>query len=185
MAPLTPPAGRHPHHDPTVTRSGDDPNRPTARVPRRTAMALGITGAAIAGGLMWGYRPGGPFTREAQRKRVLRNDPMGAETILGHEAVDTAESSPRGLLSKSTDVWLGRWFKDERSSPEELRQELIAYAVAHGWAQDDASTTAQFWSGSRVDPDTKTVLRLIIAAETDYSPTDVRYGTVYVSLSCR
>lgn len=167
--------------------SAEDPTAGSVsrRTPsRRTVVALlAVVGSVVAGGVVWSLRPGGPLTQGAGLQ-ALRDDPMGAQTILGHEAVDSAESSPSGPLSKTTDVWLRRWFRDEGSTPQALQRELIDHALANGWTQEPASTTEGSWSATRTDEGTGTELGLLIVLETDYSPSDLRYLTVLVSLRC-
>ena len=110
----------------------------------------------VGGGLTWAFGPGGPLSHEARQLRALKNDPMGHETILGVKAVHTEESELPGWTTwKYPGVHLNRWFQDPSKPAEQLRNEFINYAKAHGWEKESrfGSPTSWFARHSHRDSD--------------------------------
>lgn len=124
---------------------------PPSRLSRRkllTRIGCGtlVGGLTVGGGLTWALGPGGPLSHEARQLRALKNDPMGHETILGVKAVHTEESELPGWTTwKYPGVHLERWFQDPSKPAEQLRNEFINYAKAHGWEEETRITTPTAW----------------------------------------
>lgn len=79
-------------HDPSPGSTGPPPRVSRRKLLARIGCGTLTGGLAIGGGLTWAFGPGGPLSYEARRLRALKNDPMGAKTILGLTAVHTEES---------------------------------------------------------------------------------------------
>ena len=156
--PTAVPDPHQPFHSPTPP---SESTGPPPRVSRRKLLArIGcgtLTGGlTIGGGLTWAFGPGGPLSYEARRLRALKNDPMGAKTILGLTAVHTEESELPGWTTwKYPGVHLNRWFQDPSKPAEQLRNEFISYAEAHGWEKESrfGSPTSWFARHSHRDSD--------------------------------
>ena len=124
---------------------------PPSRLSRRkilTRIGCGalVGGLAVGGGLTWAFGPGGPLSHEARQLRALKNDPMGAKTILDLTAVHTEESELPGWTTwKYPGVDLNRWFQDPSKPAEQLRNEFIDYAKSHGWEEQSRATTSTLW----------------------------------------
>ena len=134
---------------------------PPSRLSRRqilTRIGCGtlVGGLAVGGGLTWTFGPGGPLSHEARQLKALKNDPMGAKTILGLTAVRTEESElPVWTTWKYPGVHLNRWFQDPSKPAEQLRNEFINYAKARGWKKESrfGSSTSWFARHSHRDSD--------------------------------
>ncbi|RAX19255.1 hypothetical protein DRB06_14185 [Actinomyces sp. Z5] len=114
----------------------------------------------------------------------MAEDPMGADTIAGYQAVRSSRSPSPGLLSKPSTVWLRHWFRADGVAPGDLMGELVDYAVDHGWAGGEYSLPG-VWESSRRDPRLDGPLILLISLVDDVDPADALHGTVRVSLTYR
>lgn len=123
---------------PPPDKAADRPGQATRRrmLIRTAGLVIG-GGLAIAGGYVWTHGPGGTLSYEARRLRALRDDPMGAETILGVSAVFTeSRELPRWFQWKYGGVPLRRWFYDASMTSAELTSPFIGYAESHGWTKN-------------------------------------------------
>ena len=159
------PDPHQPFHSPTPP---SESTGPPPRVSRRKLLArIGcgtLTGGlAIGGGLTWAFGPGGPLSYEARRLRALKNDPMGAKTILGLTAVHTEESELPGWTTwKYPGVHLNRWFQDPSKPAEQLRNEFINYAEAHGWEKESRFGSPTSWFARHSHRDSNDYMELAI-----------------------
>ena len=173
---------------PSPDSGSQDPAQPaphrTGRIARRRLLisALALTGTAVGGGALWCYRPGGPRAVAARALSALHDDPMGANTILGHRAVYSDESSPPGLFSKKTTLWVRNWFRDEATAPETLMGEFIDHARGNGWSTGDYSLPT-LWAASRSAPGLQAPLGLLISQEDTYESDSAFHRTVRISLT--
>ena len=158
-------------HDPSPGSTGPPP-----RVSRRKLLArIGcgtLTGRlAIGGGLTWAFGPGGPLSYEARQLRALKNDPMGAKTILGLTAVRTEESELPGWTTwKYPGVHLERWFQDPSKPSEQLKDEFIDYAKSHGWEEQSRVTTSTLWLAQHTHRKPDDYMQLFIGLSEDTPP---------------
>lgn len=153
--------------------------------PRRHLLAWLAGGSAIAigGGLLWAYRPGGYFTRDAIDLRALRADPMSNTTLLGLRAIKAEDSTPAGVFAVQTPrMRLTRWFRDENSTPQDLQSRLITYAEEQGWTEEELTYESNLWIGRRNSPSTDTDMSITINTPPADSPSDQEYNTVRISL---
>ncbi|RAX22590.1 MULTISPECIES: hypothetical protein [unclassified Actinomyces] len=151
------------------------------RVPRRL-LGLTAVGAALGGGAWWWLRSTGAVA--VRPVEVMAEDPMGADTIAGYQAVRSSQSPSPSLLSKPSTVWLRHWFRGDAVAPEDLMGELVDYAVDHGWAGGEYSLPGA-WESSRQDQRLDGPLNLLISLVDDADPADALHGTVRVSLTYR
>lgn len=107
---------------------------------------------------------------------------MRASTILGHRAVYSDESSPPGLFSKKTTLWVRNWFRDEATAPETLMGEFIDHARGNGWSTGDYSLPT-LWAASRSAPGLQAPLGLLISQEDTYESDSAFHRTVRISLT--
>ena len=149
---------------PSPDSGSQDPAQPaphrTGRIARRRLLisALALTGTAVGGGALWCYRPGGP------------------------RAVYSDESSPPGLFSKKTTLWVRNWFRDEATAPETLMGEFIDHARGNGWSTGDYSLPT-LWAASRSAPGLQAPLGLLISQEDTYESDSAFHRTVRISLT--
>ena len=133
-------------HDPSPGSTGPPPRVSRRKLLARIGCGTLTGGLAIGGGLTWAFGPGGPLSYEARQLRALKNDPMGAKTILGLTAVRTEESELPGWTTwKYPGVHLERWFQDPSKPSEQLKDEFIDYAKSHGWEEQTRVTTSTLW----------------------------------------
>ncbi|CAM3104293.1 hypothetical protein ACSL103130_11850 [Actinomyces slackii] len=163
------------------------PSANVTQPPRRHLLAWLAGGSAIAigGGLLWAYRPGGYFTRDAIDLRALRADPMSNTTLLGLRAIEVQDSTPAGWFAvQAPRMRLNRWFRDDNSTPHDLQSRLITHAKKQGWewAEDSDSAVPSIWIGRRSSPSTDTDMSLTISISPADSPSDQHYNTVRISL---
>ncbi|SDN28686.1 hypothetical protein [Actinomyces ruminicola] len=151
------------------------------RVPRRL-LGLTAASAAVGGGAWWWLRSTGAAA--VRPVKVMAEDPMGADTIAGYQAVCSSQSPSPGVLSKPSTVWLRHWFRDDAVAQEDLMSELVDYAVEHGWAGGEYSLPGA-WESSRQDQRLDDSLNLLISLVDDVDPADALHGTVRVSLTYR
>lgn len=147
---MLPTAARPPHDDadrPAPDEAVDRPGRATRRrmLVRTTGLVIG-GGLAIAGGYAWTHGPGEALSYAARRLRTLRDDPMGAETILGISAVFTkSRELPTWFQRKYGGISLRRWLYDASRTPAELTSLFIDYTENHGWIKDPGPSTPESW----------------------------------------
>ncbi|MDO4900405.1 hypothetical protein [Actinomyces sp.] len=150
------------------------------RVPRRVLGLIALT-VGLGGGAWWWLRSA--EAAAVKPVEVMADDPMGADSLAGYQAVYSSRSPTPSLLSKPSTVWLRNWFRADAVAAEALMGELVDYAVEHGWAGGDYSLPA-VWESSRQDPQLEGPLNLLISLA-DVDPTDSLHGTVRVSLTYR
>ena len=139
-----------------------------------------VGGLAAGGGLTWAFGPGGPLSHEARQLRALKNDPMGHETILGVKAVHTEESELPGWTTwKYPGVHLERWFQDPSKPAEQLRNEFINYAKAHGWEKESRFGSPTSWFARHSHRDSNDYMELAIGLS---QPNSTAKNTVLVVL---
>lgn len=159
------PEPHHPFHSPTPPSESTDPPPHPSR--RKLLIRIGCGtlagGLVVGGGLTWAFGPGGPLSYEARRLRALKNDPMGAKTILGLTAVRTEESElPEWTTWKYPGVHLNRWFQDPSKPAEQLRNEFINYAEAHGWEKESRFGSPTSWFARHSHRDSNDYMELAI-----------------------
>ena len=108
----------------------------------------------IDGGLViaveheWTYGPSWTPPYETRGLKALRDDPMGAETILEISAVFTdSEELPTWFQWKYGDVSLRRRLYDARRTPAELTSLFADYAESHDWTKNPRPSTPESWIG--------------------------------------
>ena len=108
----------------------------------------------IDGGLViaveheWTYGPSWAPPYETRGLKALRDDPMGAETILEISAVFTdSEELPTWFQWKYGDVSLRRRLYDARRTPAELTSLFADYAESHDWTKNPRPSTPESWIG--------------------------------------
>ncbi|BDA63797.1 hypothetical protein [Actinomyces capricornis] len=159
--------------------------------PRRRSRRWVIASAALAGitvvptGLAWAFGPGGYLGENARKLRALENDPMGAETILGHTAFHTERARLPGWLEKTTSMYLRRYFQTEQP-PAAFMQEFITHAEGHGWTKDEKFSSDDLWSARHTERDSDDYMHLGIAMtdEDSYAPSNLQ-GAILVILDYR
>lgn len=157
------------------TMAASQPQGPDREPRPRRSRRWVIASAALAGitvvppGLAWAFGPGGYLGENARRLRALENDPMGAETILGHTAFHTDKARlPGWFEAKYTGVYIERYFRAEHPTPT-LMPKFIAYAEEYGWTEDTAATVADNWQGHHTDRDADDYMHLTIAVTDEHS----------------
>lgn len=181
---------------PVVHSSRDDADHPVPeqrgesprRLSRRKMLTLTaglVTGGGLAagGGYAWAHGPGGPLSYEAKQLQALRDDPMGAGTILGISAIFTESPEfPRWFQWKYGGVWLRRWFYAADRPPAQLGDLFIAYAEHHGWTKDPGPSTPESWIGRHGGPAPTDDMILNIAPDLGPRETEPLNNSVNVRL---
>ena len=155
---------------------------------RRQALLLtGLGGLTTAGGLYWAYRPGGYLTQEARDLRALENDPMGAETILGHTAIHTDKPDLSTWHLKTPIISLDRYFRSKDDTPQDLKTELVSYAKKVGWSEKDQEyPDTNRWAGQHSNRTANDYMQLAITITTEHpDPSDPLHDSVAISLFYR
>lgn len=178
------PEPHHPFHSPTPPSesTGPPPHVSRRKLLARIGCGTLTGGLAIGGGLTWAFGPGGPLSYEARRLIALKNDPMGAKTILGLTAVRTDESELPGWTTwKYPRVHLERWFRDPSKPSEQLKEEFIDYAKSHGWEEQSRVTTSTLWLAQHTHRKPDDYMQLFIGLSEDTPPegSDVDTTTNY------
>ncbi|MBO3725397.1 hypothetical protein J5X07_10255 [Actinomyces bowdenii] len=155
--------------------------------PRRSRRWV-IASAALAGitvvppGLAWAFGPGGYLGENARRLRALENDPMGAETILGHTAFHTDKARLPGWLEwKTSRLYLKRYFHSDHQ-PSSLVSEFITYAEGHGWTKDEKFSNSNLWTARHTDRDSDDYMQLHIVILDNEDSTNTLKGAILISL---
>lgn len=157
--------------------------------PRQRSRRWVIASAALAGitvvptGLAWAFGPGGYLGENARKLRALENDPMGAETILGHTAFHTDRARLPGWFEpKYSGVYLERYFHPTRELAT-LIPEFIGYAKSHGWEDDPRSTGSEDWHARHSHKIANDYMHLTIATTDEHSHTaPVLRGSILIAL---
>ena len=163
-----------PHPSTNPAEHTEPPPRPSRRKLLTTIGCSTLAGGlTIGGGLTWAYGPGGPLSYEARQLRALKNDPMGAKTILGLTAVRTEESELPGWTTwKYPGVHLNRWFQDPSKPAEQLRDEFIDYAKSHGREEETRITTPTAWIAQHAHRKPDDYMQLFVGLSEDTTPKD-------------
>lgn len=178
-----------PHAPHRTSNSSLEPTGPSSYPSRRRALirigCLSLTGGLLLTGGLWSFRPGGPLTEDGKLLRALRNDPMGAETILNHRASETDETKPTEWFSiEDPHISLTRWFQGENGNIDSLYKSFIRYAEKNGWAEENDISTSNVWIARHHNGAADDYMRLTITVNTENDSTTPkeRLNTVAVSL---
>lgn len=169
---------------PPPDEAADRPGQATRRrmLIRTAGLVIG-GGLAIAGGYAWMHGPGGALSYESRRLKALRDDPMGAETILGVSAVFTVSPElPTWFQWKYGGVSLRRWFYDASMTSAELTSLFVDYAESHGWTKDPGPSTPESWIGRHGGTEPTDDMILNVAPDIGPHETDPLSGSVVVGL---
>lgn len=173
------------HASTPSSEPADPPSRPSRRRVLIRLGSLGLTGGLLLAGGLWSFRPGGPLTEDGKLLRALRNDPMGAETILDHKADETKEIKPAEWFSiEDPHISLTRWFEEKNGDISSLYKSFIKYAERNGWAEEVKVSSPNVWLARHRDRFADDYMRLMVTANTENDPTasKERMNTVAVSL---
>ena len=174
-----------PHASTPSSESTDLPPRPSRRRVLIKVGCLGLTGGLLLAGGLWSFSPGGPLTEDGKLLRALRNDPMGAETILNHKASETKEVKPTEWFSiEDPHISLTRWFQEENGDVSSLYKSFIRYAEKNEWAEETDVSSPNVWLARHRNRSADDYMRLTITANTENGPviSKERMNTVAVSL---
>lgn len=184
-----PPSVPRPHDPHRTSNSSLEPTGPPSYPSRRRALirvgCLSLTGGLLLSGGLWSIRPGGPLTEDGKLLRALRNDPMGAETILNHRASETDETKPTEWFSiENPHISLTRWFQGENGDIDSLHKSFIRYAEKNGWAEETDISTSNAWIARHHNRAADDYMRLAITVNTENDSTTPkeRLNPVAVSL---
>jgi len=185
---MAPPAPRS-HGSPRTSNSSSESTGPPSRPSRRRVLirvgCLSLTGGLLLAGGLWSFRPGGPLTEDGKLLRALRNDPMGAETILAHKAIETEETKPTEWFSiEDPHISLTRWFQGENGDIASLHKSFIRYAEKNGWVEEADISSSNVWLARHRNRAADDYMRLTLTANTenDSNIPKERLNTVAVSL---
>lgn len=166
--------------DETVDRPGQATRR---RMLVRTAGLVIDGGLATAGGYAWRHGLGGALSYAAKRLRALRDNPMGAETILGISAIFTKSPEfPERFQWKYGDVSLRRRFYDTKRAPAEPTSLFAAYTESHAWAKNPGPPTPKLWIGRHGGTEPTDGMILNVTPDIGPHETDPLSGSVVVGL---
>ena len=173
------------HASTPSSEPADLPSRPSRRRVLIRLGSLGLTGGLLLAGGLWSFRPGGPLTEDGKLLRALRNDPMGAETILDHKAIETEETKPTEWFSiEDPHISLTRWFQGENGDIASLHKSFVRYAEKNGWAEEADTSSSNVWLARHRNRTADDYMRLTLTANTenDSNIPKERLNTVAVSL---
>ena len=185
MTMLIPRPHSSPHASTPSSESTDLPPRPSRRRVLIKVGCLGLTGGLLLAGGLWSFRPGGPLTEDGKLLRALRNDPMGAETILDHKAIETEETKPTEWFSiEDPHISLTRWFQGENGDIASLHKSFIRYAEKNGWVEETDISSSNVWLARHRNRAGDDYMRLTLTANTenDSNIPKERLNTIAVSL---